>query len=347
MPGKNLDKENQSDYFSVLFGSINIEDFIEDEGHKSRLRRAAPLDIPDVAPVGAPVPPAGTLPGIPAPAAGAPPPSPVVGGNPAGAAVPPVDVAGIMGGAPTPIVPDLTLPPAIPSEGEDENSKKIRGLLDTISSLKSTLEELKNDVRYKKLEEYVYNNVEELKKTVTDFRDRKIPIRDAYDTEGVYRDRLYGLVTEVLDKILPNLFEEIPEYNFLASQVSRQYDDGTVADALVSVNITVSREGNRFDFKVEVPVLNGLIQYPAYIYRGLRIIPLVKDQIQRELNSFSYRKMDIDTPFEKENLFSNLGENVNRRQDNQKQYSAPLTRVNNNEMPPDHTWHPKQKQTYR
>jgi hypothetical protein len=347
MPVKNLDKENQSNYFSTLFGSINIEDFIEDEGHKSRLRRAAPLDIPDVIPAGAPPPPAGGLEGAPppvaGPAAGAPPP---VIGDPVGINAPPVAA---IGGAPAPIVPDIDLglgQAPLPKD-TSEYDEKVQDLLSNISDLKGTIEELKNDVRYKKLEEYVYNNVEELKKTITDLRDRKIPVRDAYDTEGVYRDRLYGLVTEVLDKILPDLLEEIPEYSFLASQVSRQFDDGTVADALVSVNVTVAREGNRYDFKIEVPILNGLIQYPSYIYRGLRIIPLVKEQIQRELNSFSYRKMDVDTPFEKENLFSNIGENINRRQDNQKQYSAPLTRVNNNELPPDHTWHPKQKQTYR
>jgi len=343
MPVKNSDKENQSGFFGALFNSVNIEDFIEDEGHKRRLRRAAPLDIPDVATVGAPT---GENPAT----AGAPPIPPVTGGGDLGAAIPPTTE---LGGAPAPIIPDLgmamappqPLPPILPEENEDE--ERVKDLLGKISDLQGTIEELKNDVRFKKLEEYVYNNVEELKRTITDFRERKLPIRDAYDTEGVYRDKLYGLVTEILDKILPDLFEEIPEYSFLASQVSRQFDDGTVADALVSVNITVSREGNRYDFKVEIPILNGLIQYPAYIYRGLRIIPLTKEQIQKELNSFSYRKMDVAVPHEKENLFSNIGENLNRRQDNQKQYSAPFTKVNYNEMPPDHAWHAKQKETYR
>ena len=347
MSKENLDKVNQQNYFNILFGNINVEDFINDEGHKTRLRRAqTPLDIPDVAAAGG---------APPAPDPGGPP----VGGppTPGGMDLPPMGggmelppMGGDIGGGGPPMPP---MPPAPPTAvnappKKEEDSDQLKDIVDTIDDLKITMMDLKQDVKIKNLEEYVHTNIENLRAIITDLRDRKSPIREMQDTEGVYRDKLYGMVTEVLDKILPDLFEEIPEYAFLASQVSRQFEDGTVCDATVSVGITVPREGSRYDFKVEVIVLNGLIRYPEYIYRGIRIIPLTKESIQRELNSMSYRKMDVvDMPLEKENLYNNMGENLNRRPYNQKEYDTPFVKTNNTELPYQHTWHTKQKNPYR
>lgn len=348
MPKENLDKQNQIGFFSTIFNEINIEDFIEDEGMKSRIRRASPLNLPDVAPAGAAGgaaggPAAGGM-GAPGGAAPGPPgtPPPLAGGPPPGL---PTDLTG----APTPIGQgaNAPLPPSSMEASPSDEEEQIEQLAKNMSKLKDTVTDLEQDIRYKKLEEYVHQNVDELRRIIQDLRDRKIPIRDSYDTEGVYRDKLYGMVTEVLDKFLPDMFEEIPEYKFIASQVSRQFDDGTVADALVSVAVTVPREGSRYDFKIEIPILNGLIQYPQYMYRGLRIIPITKDQIQRELNTMSYRKMDIDLPYSKENNFSNIGENINRRQTDQKTYMTNMSRPYPSETPADHMWYTKQKNPYR
>ncbi|HRZ18508.1 MAG TPA: hypothetical protein P5136_00385 [Methanofastidiosum sp.] len=341
MSKENRDKEIQVGYLSNIFNTINVEDFISDEGQKTRIRRAAPLNIPDVAPAGG----AGAAPGGPvgSPAGG--PPIPPPGPMPGLEGPPP------MGGAPTDLAGGPPPPPPGPKPevlaGGKEEDEQLEVLSEMISKLQDSVEDLKDDVRFQKLEEYVHTNIEELQSVIKDLRDRKIPIRDAYDSEGVYRDKLYGMVTEVLDKFLPDLFEEIPEYTFLASQVSRQFDDGTVADALVSVNVKVAREGSRYDFTIQIAVLNGLIQYPQYMYRGLRIIPLTKDQIQKELNSMSYRKMDIDTPFSKENNFSTIGENINRRQTDQKTYLTQFSKPIPASMPPNHSWSSKQKDPYR
>lgn len=343
MSKQNSDKSNQKDFFGNLFKSVNIADFVDDETNKKRIRSgAAPMDIPPVAPaegtaggMGAPAP-MGTPMSPPAPAG---PPLPIGGAasvGPPPAAPPPLPVQNA--------APEMPLPMA--PKQDNISQDKINTIFETVSQLEDEIRELKHEKKLKDLEEYVYSNLEDLKRIVNDFRDKKVPLRSEYDTEGVYREKLYGLVTEVLDKTLPELFEEIPDYNFIATQISRVFEDGTVSDAMVSLGVTVARDGNRYDFKCEVPILNGLIHLPQYITRGPRLIPLTKDAIQRELNSFSYRKINIDTPYEKENIYNNVGENVLKRQNLQKEYESTMSQPTQNTLPFKHKWETQQRTPY-
>ena len=297
-----LDKQHQTDYLNILFKELDINNFTEAgelqiAAENSKVKTAAPLDIPDIASLDQPT---GAAPAAPAPMGGTPPPMgmeppPPMGTPPMEGGVDPMNAPPPMGMVPPP-------PPAAPAPSKE----KLEELEDSISNLVHEIDVLKNSIEIRQIKEYINENLLGLKEKIDDLMDRKIPQRMTVDTEGIYKEQLYGLVTEVLDKFLPDLFEELPEYSFLASQLSRTFSDGTVADAIVSVNITVPRASNRYDFKVDVPILNGVINYPQYIYRGVRIIPLTKHEIQREMNSFTHRKMDVETPMEKENTFTNF-----------------------------------------
>jgi FtsZ-binding cell division protein ZapB len=348
MSKQNSDKPIQNDFFGNLFKSVNIKDFLDDEINKKRIRSgAAPMDIPPVAPIeGAAGPAVG---GMGSPAPGGPP--PIGGAAPGG---PPLPIGGAAPGGPPPAAPQPlpiqnAIPEGIPQMGPKQDNAtqdKINTIFETVSQLEDEIRELKHEKKLKDLEEYVYSNLEDLKRIVNDFRDKKVPLRSEYDTEGVYREKLYGLVTEVLDKHLPELFEEIPDYSFIATQISRVFEDGTVCDATVTLGITVSRDGNRYDFKCEVFIGNGLIHMPYYISRGPRNIPLTKDAIQRELNSFSYRKINIDTPYEKENIYNNVGENILKRQNLQKEYDSTMSQTTQSTLPAKHKWETQQRTPY-
>jgi hypothetical protein len=330
-----MDKNNQTNYFSAIFDAININDFVADEDQKRRTRRAAPIDIPAVAPS------EGAAGGVGAPA-------PV--GAPAGPPAPPMGGAAPVSPQPLPVqntaTPPMPEPSIKPEVSGIGSGGKIEEIMDKVNQLEETINNLKTERKLKMLEDYVYSNLEELKRVINDFKDKKVPPKNEYDTEGVYREKLYGLITDVLDKILPDLFEEIPDYNFIATQVSKVFDDGTVCDAIVSLGIIVPRDGNRFDFKCEVFIGNGLIHIPMYITRGIRAIPLTKDSIQRELNSFSYRKINVDTPYDKENLYSNTGENIFKRQNDQKEYNVSMSKANPAPLPSKHKWDTQQRSPY-
>ena len=316
---ENLEKRHQKEYMSVLHKEIDFEEFL-DRPIKEKRKIAQPvLDIPDIGGDRSPAPDSG---GIPTPA----PPSAI--------------------GAGVPQPPELSAAPTTTEEPLPEPKKDKGGneeILRMIGEIKRQLDSAKNELNISVMKDELFQEVErkyrELEKELNSIKDRKIPEQKFFDTEGAFRDTLYGMATRMLDEFLPNLFEEIPDYDFTATQVSRTFEDGTVADAIITLRATVPKEGMKYEFKVEVPILNGLMQYPMYIQRGLKIIPLTKPEIQKELASMSYRKMDVQTPFEKENIFNNIGDNIHRRIDRQKWYEVSPNEYKPVAMPPHSKFH--------
>ena len=101
----------------------------------------------------------------------------------------------------------------------------------------------------------------------------------------------------------------------------------------------VPKQGMRYDFKIDIPVLNGLMQYPLYIQRGQKIIPLTKPEIQKELESISYRKEEDDIiKNTNKKMFTNSGENINRREDKQKWYNVASNPQKAVGLPPKHIY---------
>jgi len=301
------------DYYSHLYPEIDIRSFLQKPIVKvsadSRRKSAAPLTLP---PIG----------GVDEPGAG-------MGGTaptniPGEITPPPPDAAGGVGNVG---VGGMSAPTGVPMSKDNTLSDKDKEKIQrTISDIENYINNIKQTVKSELLKDEILAEIdvkyEKLKKEIESFKERRIPQRSYFDTEGAYRHRLFDIAVRVLDEVLPQLFDAVPEYDFISSQVSRTFEDGTVADALVTIQATVVRDGMKYQFFVEVPVLNGLMMYPLYVKRGQRVIPLTKEEIQKELASMSYRRMDIDTPYEKENLFSNIGENIHRKPDTQKWYKV-------------------------
>lgn len=277
-------------------------------------------------------------------------------------------LAGYRTAAPPPIdIPDVeeeaadkkeeTLPKA-PTAKPPIEDISIEDNIGDIDAIQSDLEDITEDLgkfelerRFENMkdeimEEFTYT-IKELKQEVENLKDRKIPDFGSFDSRGVYKEKLFEVVTRVLDDSLIEIFNDIPDYSLISSQVSRTFEDGTVSDAIVAVSATVSNEGYRYDFKVDVPILNGIVHYPQYIQRGLKIIPLTKEKIIEELDSVSFRKMEPEEPYSKSNIYNNIGDNIHRRPDNQKWYDIENHEPGSVGLPPKNTWYPNKQDTSR
>jgi len=321
MADKDLEKTKKEEYMSMVYPELEIPSILEKKQRRPVTKLGAPsLEIPSIDNYSDEEDPlldtGETLPDIPEDPStaveNAPVPSPTKGD-------------------------DMSL--SAPSKNKlDEKDKD--DMVDSLRDLQEELTNLKSKLELSTIKDEILEEVKErykdLENELNSLKRREMPEREFFDTEGAYRDRLYSMATNMLDGFLPELFEEIPEYDFTATHVSRLFEDGTVADALITLMAKVPRDGMRYDFKVEVPVLNGLMQYPLYIQRGQKIIPLTKAEIQRELHSISYKKLDVDQPYKKDNIFNNIGENPKRRPDNQKWYEVAPNIYNQVAVPPDH-----------
>lgn len=314
---ENLEKRHQKEYMSVLHKEIDSDEFLDKEPGTTHKIAQPTLEIPDI--------------GTPSPA--------VAGGDAEIPSPPPATGAGV---PQPPGVPPIPTPPTdvMPEpKKETSNEEILRMIGDIKNQLDSTRNELNLSIMKDELLQEIENKYKQLEQELNSIKDRKMPEQKFFDTEGAFRDTLYNMATRMLDEFLPELFEEIPNYDFTATQVSRTFEDGTVADAIIVLRATVPKEGMKYEFKIEIPVLNGLMQYPMYIQRGQKIIPLTKPEIQRELDSMSYRKMDVQTPYEKENIFNNIGENIHRRPDRQKWYEVSPNEYKPVAMPPGSKFH--------
>jgi hypothetical protein len=317
-----LEELKQTEFFTALYPEMDMDNFVKRQT-QPRVTKIA-VTIPPIKPVGA-APEAGGVPPLPgtAPAPGAIPPPAGAG---VGTAVPPPPAGGPpMGDSAGPGMPPMgdsaglsPMNPPQPSFSEEDKDKLDSKLEDLKNQLKSMKNELNMDIVKEELINEFRKYYRSLEEELKSLKEKQIPERKYFDTEGAYRDTLYGMATRLLDEFLPDLCETVPDYSFIATQVSRMFDDGTICDAKVVMLVTVPRDGMKYEFKVEIPVLNGLMQYPMYIERGQKMIPLTKDAIMRELNSMSYRRLDVDKPYDKANIFNNIGENLHRRPDDQK-----------------------------
>ncbi len=309
MPEKDLEQIKKDDYYGNLYKELDIMSFLNKPITEMRKTAQPKLELPDIGKKEEATTAAAT--DIPGGAGGEVIPPPTPPAAPALDNIPP---------PPTPEAAAI----GIEKGFSDEEKNKID---ETISDIKEHIDIIEDDLKASILKDKILEEVRKDYKVLHDelesLKKRKIPEREFYDTEGAYRDHLYNMAIRVLDEFLPELFGDIPEYTFIATQVSRTYEDGTVADALVTLVASVVRDGMKYEFKVEIPVLNGLMQYPMYIQRGQKIIPLTYQEIQRELESMSYRKMDYEAPYkDKDNIFNNIGENIHRKPDTQKWYKV-------------------------
>lgn len=244
-----------------------------------------------------------------------------------------------------PIVPKLDIGNDTSTIEKDTigNKERIISDLETIEDslteieFNDKIEKIKDDMRYE-----FEKTIKNLQSELNNLKDRKIPEAKKYDSGGIYKEAIYDIATRILDEILPDLFEDIPDYSLISNQISRTFNDGTVSDGIISIAVTVPNEGYRYDFKIDVPILNGIIHYPTFIQRGLKIIPLTKEQIAEELNTTAFRKIDIDeSSYNKTNIFNNTDENIHKKLNNQKWYEIYGDKPIPSAVPEKSKWEPK------
>lgn len=316
-----LEKQKQKEFSKIMFPELTegkINNMVENR------KTAAPLDFPDI--------------GGAAPANGQQPAS-----TPAATAPKPASPAGMPQNTPQPMVPPS--PGATgPTSMEEPKEKKMtkKEMEEAIEDLQSSMQDL--DITQKLItmrREIIEDVALELKRyrqELDEFMHKKMPERKLFDTGGAYKEHIYGMCTQLLDEIVPYLFESLPEYSLISTSISSTYEDGTVENAMVAIRVTVDYNTYKYDFKVDVPVLNGIIQSPLYFQRGIKVIPLTKEAIEQELNSISFRRTEPENQKAKPNIFNNVGENPLRRKDNQKFYEVVQTEPKSVGLPPHSMW---------
>ena len=169
------------------------------------------------------------------------------------------------------------------------------------------------------------------------FQEHITPERAKFETEVVYKNRVFEKVTSVLDQILIPLFDGIvPDYNLLAIQNTKYYNDGAVCNSLVDLSIKIYYQNVAITFNAQVTILNGVIYSPMYLQKCNKLIPLIKEEIYRELAESSGIQNDImnlDNP--RPNIFSiTQDEYREKAPGNSKEYlsRSPKTR---SELPED------------
>lgn len=232
--------------------------------------------------------------------------------------------------------PDKT--PTTEEKDNKPSEKTLDSLQETMQDINSVIDKLKVEERFKSLEHEILYKVEEgldsLRKEFEEFKDKKMPKRKEYEVENAYRENLFTIATHVLDEVLPELFSSIPDYSLISTHISKASSDGTIENGVVYVKVSVDHEGFQYDFKIDVPFINGIAFSPLYLQRGLKMIPLTKEAIDEELESVSFKKLPVEDMTHKKNLFSNIGEEPVVHNDKQKIYPTQGNKYPEVSMPP-------------
>lgn len=185
--------------------------------------------------------------------------------------------------------------------------------------------------------EEVSNKLLELNSKFDKFQEHITPERTRFESEVVYKNRVFEKVTSVLDQILIPLFDGIvPDYNLLAIQNTKYYNDGAVCNSLVDISLKVYYQNVAVTFSTQVTILNGVIYSPMYLQKCNKLVPLIKEEIYRELVEASGVQNDLlnlDNP--RPNIFSITQDEYREKPvNNSKEYisRSPKTRT---ELPPD------------
>jgi len=214
-----------------------------------------------------------------------------------------------------------------------------------LNELNNSLQDLKREERLQSISKEIMDALEDritpLEKKLNALFERKVFERQYFDTEDAYKENLFNICVGILDKLLVPIIPASIDYSLISTQVTSTYEDGTVENAIVNINIIVPYEGYKYEFKVEVPILGGVIQSPMYLKRGQKVIPLVEPAIMNELATFSFREVPNNDYSERGNMFNNIGENPLRRPNNQLHYDIRNTTPPSVQVPSRSKWNPR------
>lgn len=313
MEDKEMVRSQMIDYYSFAFPEFNIKDMLDSEpviakDKESKVKLA--INVPDIqldskpkaeAPSAKPVTPS-------APTAAAP-----IGDKPSGAPSTKLQNPAI---APQP-VPQVTKQDI---EIVNQKISEIYKILDGYVGV-TDLGEFENRV-----EQFFKSSVDQMDKKLESFKRTVIPQRKQFETDVIHKKDIYNAVCQVLDDLLIPLFDSAPDYNLISFQSTQYFKDGSIANAMVCITATLVNGVYSHVFKVEVPILCGIINAPMYLSKGSKIIPLIKSEIQKELNSFSYMQAPkVDNPLSRDSLYNISPEDLIHREDNQTEYETSNT----------------------
>lgn len=339
---KELLRTQMSDYYSFAFPEFDIKSVFENEPIRAKAsdkKVKIAIDVPALeleakpkpeTPAAAPVTPAKqTAPAAQpqqAPAATTAPAMPKPVQAPAAAASQPKSEVS----APKPAIQPMTpLPPQVTKQDLDTVNQKLSEIYKIMDGYVANgdLEDFEN--RVSKL---FNSSIESMEKKLEAFKKTVVPARKQYESDTLFKKNLYDAVCQMLDELLVPLFEKVPDYNLLSFQNTEYNKDGSVSNALISINATVDNGDYSYTFKIDVPILGGIINAPTFISRGNKIIPLLKANIQKEITTFSYVKApQVDDQVGRDNLYNANPDRFYHKEDNQTQYhtvNQPFVSVN-------------------
>ena len=335
---KKLMKQQLADYMSIAIPDLDMAAFLSNEpivtsSHQQKTKIA--LDIPAIDLNATPPKSEGKTPSI----------APINKQTPAPSnntnSTPPHP--NNMGGAPTPNTPPTPTPgidqkPSIPPELE-ERLKAVEGKVSEIYKIIDSMVNISElNIFKESIIKEMLSVTKDINKKFEEFKKHTVPERVNFDSEIIYKDRVFGKLCTILDEILIPLFDQIPNYNLIGMANSKYYDDGAVCNALVTIGIEVNKDDFKYNFKTDIPILNGVVQAPTFISKANKLIPLVKTEIQKELTN-GYMKSTAETAAyesKKMNLFTPVFEQYIENTDTQKEY------MSSNPLPatgiPDDKW---------
>jgi len=181
--------------------------------------------------------------------------------------------------------------------------------------------------------EEISDKISSLNSKFDEFQKHITPDRTKYDSEVIYKNRVYEKVVSILDEILINMLDGlVPDYTLISIQNTKYFDDGSICNSLVDLSMKIYYQNVTVNFTVQVPIVNGIIFSPLYIQKQNKIVPLMKEEIYKELLAASGVALDSISPNLNinKNIFSPVSDTFRVRQDpNQKEYlvNTPLSRA--------------------
>lgn len=209
-----------------------------------------------------------------------------------------------------------------------EMEERIQDLLIRLQTVET---QLKLDTIKEEILQDVQNITTNLQKELEELKERKLPVRLDYDIGRSHKEEAFIHCKNFLDKILIPLVDALPEYDLISTQITSTYDEGSIQNGIISSNVKIPAGDSLYQFKIEVPILNGVLQAPLYVTRGRKIIPLTREALYGELSTFSFQKVEVDDRY-KSTPFSYNTEGTYKDPKDQKEYFTNSSEYNLTEL---------------
>lgn len=189
---------------------------------------------------------------------------------------------------------------------QKDNSKEFDAKINEIYKILDGFVSL-NDLNIFKnvLMEAFSEKLAELNDKFIEFQRHLVPDRKVYDNEVVYKSNVASVAVKVVDNDLLPILTEIassPDYSILSVSTTKYFEDGTVCNSLVDIDIKIYYKNVACNFSAQIPILNGVVYSPMYLQHYGKLIPIIKEDLLDALNKAAGV---FNTTFEPESFPSN------------------------------------------